>query len=294
VKFVFITRLGIGRRDDAFYRSHLRLCAMTIAASLRAQTAKDFLWVIAIDARAPIWVEAAIRKMASGIATEVWRWDPLVAKFNPIDRKRLQEIAGGEPIVTVRVDDDDLLHRSFVERVRKRFRTAAPNTFLTYSSGLLLSHRGVTTQRKAWIGLGLACLSDAGVETTAYQYSHSHTGKLATIDGHRVVEVYRADRPMWIRTIHSASDSSIRRADQPVPDATFVPRHYGLNILSLMLLRRMLRSGNGEPPPIATASGKPLPRLYMKMLLIRQIERIREEDPASEEIDALATAMYAL
>jgi len=296
MKHVIITRFGLARLDEAFYREHLRLCSLTLAPSLRAQSSKKFIWAVAIDKRAPEWVDDAIRQLTPGIDVRIWRIDPLVDGLNPVDVEALERIARGDAVITSRVDDDDLLHRDFVRRTRSELKDATGVVYLTYGDGLIISRRTTEKRRSPWIGLGLSCLSSAPFEDQAYRYSHSRTGVEAARDGHEVREISTPE-PMWIRTYRATSDSAepYKGTRIRIGEATSVdPRLFGLSKLGLWRLRRALREAEAAPTRSGITRPKAQPRLFMKSEILRTIEALRMQEPEPKEtIEALAAALYS-
>ena len=293
---VVVTRFGLGRRDEAFYRQHLNLCGLTLAPSLRAQIDQDFIWAVAIDARAPEWVDAAIKKLAGAVRTVVWRLDPLVTGFYPIDFDQLGAIANGRWVATSRIDDDDLLHSTYTTAVASHFDGRTKPTAISFAGGVYLSAGSAASKRYPWMGAGIALLSPPSSTRTIYNGEHNRMGEWTVAEGGESVVVDDGPR-MWIRTMRHASDSGAVRGTRMTASKRlrFRPRDYGIGYLQLLLLRLHLAGPAVDRQSLT--QDRPLPSLFMKMelhALIRE-QRQKPDDPLKAvRIEALANALYSI
>lgn len=203
MEFVVITRLGLGVRNPQFYEEHLRLASLTVAPSLHNQSDQNFTWIVAIDARAPAWVEDRVASIAPR-NHETWRIDALQHGLNPsafiVKWQRRNAIRQ----YIARIDDDDLLHRDFVRLAREHLGKPTVPAALTFPCGLNLTASSSVSGFYPWIGLGLTTYSPDGA-FNSYTVQHNKLKERLPEIEHIEIET---DYPMWIRTWRSSSVSS--------------------------------------------------------------------------------------
>lgn len=291
-----ITRMGIGVRNPKFYDDHIRLAGLTIAKSLSAQTQKDFVWVVAIDSRAPADVDDRIKALAPSVRTEVWRRDPFEVGINPIDRSRIKRLADGRSIITTRVDDDDFLHKHFTERLHESLRSCSIPAALTFRKGANLTTEGIYITNYPWIGLGLSGLSGPDLGIHAYSGMHTKMGEKAEEIGGEAITV-DTPFPMWIRTWRLSSDSSLARGirvDDKDEFSAFRPEDYGANEASIRDLLSILK----EPEKVrdqGVFEKAAAPRMLLKSNLIRKVREMRKNpDHDRAEVEVLSQIMYLI
>lgn len=286
-----VTRMGLGKRDDEFYKEHIELCRLTLSRSLEAQTNKNFTWAVAIDARAPDWVDEQILKMAPSVKTEVWRRDPLLVGFRPLERSLLKE---SNTYITTRIDDDDFLHISFVNEIQRQFLFLEPISAITYSRGLDLTSDGLYQKRYAWFSAGLSVLTKNNLDGHVYRYSHTKTGTIVSEAG-GTANVLDTPHPMWIRSWRLSSDSSAAkgfRIDTSAP-AYVNWEDYGTDDQCIYELRNILsKASTGGNGGVLTKSS--IPRLSLKSYLLEEIRRKKAATCPADEIEKLAQIMYLL
>jgi len=282
--------MGIGKRDEFFYREHVEFCRLTLAKSLEAQSSKNFIWVIAIDLRAPAWVDDALRQLAPSIEVIVWRRDPFETSFQPIDVELVQP---SETYITTRIDDDDFVHISFVEQTQSDLSGCKPLTALTYANGVDMTEGGLFHKRYPWTGLGLSVVTDHTLKGHVYKYSHMNTGAIVKKNGGQAIKK-DTTKPMWIRTWRLNSDSSEARGIRVnvQRSANINWSEYGTDEQSIVALRELLRV---KGLPMGGVYGeRTIPRSILKRYLTDQIQKLRKDNMHDEEIEKLAQIMYHL
>lgn len=295
-----ITRIGLGVRDDAFYRDHLELARLTIVASLSAQTNKDFYWLVAIDIRAPGWVDEVLTEYANlgKFKILISRRDPFVYALNPVDKKLIKSIAAGRNIITTRVDDDDFLHVDFVSLVQGEFlKFKKIPAAITFSDGINMTSDGYYSMNYPWIGLGLSVLSGSDLAVHCYKFSHTTMNKTFVDNGGSVVDV-RTPMPIWMRTWRFSSDSSAARGFRVNKNNTrvtsikvsdFGATQDGIDQLLIFLGRDLV--GDGAP----VFGGKAIPKLVMKSKLISSVIEMKKNNAEkADDIEFLAQLMYII
>jgi hypothetical protein len=291
-KFIhyIITRMGLGKRDELFYREHVELCRLTLAKSLEAQSNKNFIWAIAIDLRAPAWVDDSLRQLAGSIEVIVWRRDPFKTSFQPIDIKLIKPSL---TYITTRADDDDFLHISFVEQTQSDLSGCRPLTALTYAKGVDLTEDGLFYKHYPFNAQGLSIVTDHTLKGHVYSCSHTNTGVIVKKNGGSVI-IKDDTKPMWIRTWRLNSDSSAARGIRVNIERTANINwsEYGTNEQSIAAL--LLRLRVKEFPMGGVYGKETIPRLILKSYLLDKIRNLRKSNENDEEIEKLAQVMYHL
>lgn len=128
------------QRETDWLEERFRLFETFCLPSLRAQTCMDFDWVLLMDAETPQpWRERMEHwKAQMPQLHPVWVPRPLhrqfPAVFQRLVSKHLHE--GGQRVLTTYLDNDDALHRRFVEEVQRRAPGLQGGTFLFFPHGL--------------------------------------------------------------------------------------------------------------------------------------------------------------
>lgn len=292
---VLITRVGVGISRDAYYRHRIRVAELALAGSLRAQTDTSFTWVLVRDVRAPTWVDDEFERLAKGMSFDIWRRDPTVEGINPVNRPAVRAMLAERPTILSRCDDDDFLHRSYVERTRAELAGRTPPSAITFVQGGYLFGKEVYLKRYPWFTAGLAVLPDEQAHITPYLFNHPAFGREMQRRGFEAREIRNRD-PMWLRTISATSDSASRRNLRPrfwQRPAPVEPRDFGATEETIALLAQTLAAA-----PVSTNPQPGRSPLAQKMALAEQIRAIRKtpvqsaEDEA--EIERLTNALYDL
>jgi hypothetical protein len=205
MNILIVTRLCIGYQRADIFEYRLALLEATAARSIRAQTDRDFTWVISTDCRAPEWVFARLEALSDNIV--VFKRDPLVSGLTPIGGEGVRSL-GDTKTAVVRLDDDDLLRRDFVGHLREIGTDLPLNSAITWENGFNLYEGGVEPAVYAWSGQGTTTISTADHFFNPYTTNHLRLGEKAKMRG----GVALVDQePMWVRTWHAASDSTAAR-----------------------------------------------------------------------------------
>ena len=208
-------------------RRRLEVTRATTAPLMAAQTDRDWTWVVLLDVRDPLYAERAGVFAAAAPRTAILTWDPearphtgapwarhapgrLVCRIaaSAYGAPWRDAMGFGEPLLQVRLDDDDGLAPDALERYR---RAAAADT----SRRVLMLPRGL----RVWMGRytevrhernAMHCLvTPADDRGTVYDYGHS---SVATTN--RVVMV--DDRWGWLWVRHRDTISGWKTSAEPI------------------------------------------------------------------------------
>lgn len=205
MNILIVTRLCIGYQRPDLFEYRLALLEATAARSMRAQTDRDFTWVISTDCRAPDWVFSRLEALGDNVV--VFKRDPLASGLTPIGGEGVRSF-GDVKTAVVRLDDDDLLRRDFVAHLRAVGADLPLNSAITWENGFNLYQGGVEPATYAWSGQGTTTISTADHFFNPYTTNHLRLGEKAAARGGVALV---AQERMWVRTWHAASDSTAAR-----------------------------------------------------------------------------------
>jgi hypothetical protein len=119
------------REQEGWLANRVGLFDRYCVPSVRAQTNRNFNWIVYFDPQSPDWLKDRVRQYAAtGLFTPVYR--PSVSREELLGDIRSVVAGEGHSLVTTNLDNDDALATDFIDRVqalpRQPLRTAV---FLT-------------------------------------------------------------------------------------------------------------------------------------------------------------------
>lgn len=194
-------------RDPEWLRGRLDLLRRFGAQSLRDQTDSGFTWLLFADDQSPQWVRDGLSEVSTGIDTiccftEPGEWKANLAAL--LDSRR----SGDAPIITTRLDSDDLIHRDFIRVVAD---AAEPDIVMNMPIGYRLrtdQMRLFRVRNKRTFEV-LCTASSQHI----FNFGHGTAGR-----SFRSVDV-RAEAGMWIQTVHGENLANTSTRGQPFADA---------------------------------------------------------------------------
>jgi hypothetical protein len=230
-------------RHPEWLEERLTLLGRFGAPSLLSQTSHNFTWLIFADIASPQWVRDGLSEISSGIPVSQFFVEPKQWK-SALNDFLQGERGQGVPLITSRLDSDDLLHRDFVQEIAA---AAVPEVVLNMPTGFRLRvndmHLFRVGHKRAFESLCTA--------SPQHIFDFQH-GKAA--DVFPSVEV-RPREGMWIQTVHdhNIANASTRgypcaRADgfDMLADAIVRPelrdRIYGLVLSRGVATRHLVRA----------------------------------------------------
>jgi hypothetical protein len=181
--------------------------------SLMAQTDKDFTTVILSSDVMPDRYKERLSALAARLPGAVVeysanrRGDLALRKF--IVQAAAPQLRGTS--VHFRLDDDDALAFSYIERLRKLTQTLSPSTHLSFPSGIMLFPAGPTApvgtsmlHQRFLTAIGLATVNGGSFQKNPFQMMHSNVWT-------RWPVVSDPSFPAFIRTQHFENDTAAKQ-----------------------------------------------------------------------------------
>lgn len=222
-------------QTDDWLEERFRLFEQYCWPSVMAQTVKDFKWICLFDEGTP----ARFRRLVDGYKKQ---WNGFMPFFLDRDQtahfqKFFQEKVAGlcnqdDPhLLTTYLDNDDCLHRCFVEKLQGYVKRVKPGTMFSFKYGV-----------QYYEDLQLAvCVPYANNHFLSF-YERTST-KVTTVwgfwhfcvfkyKGLRVVVVNNKKHPMWVELIHGGNvDNDVKMTiHQRLVTDRGCMRHFGLNV----------------------------------------------------------------
>lgn len=209
-------------RDPVWLSDRLALLARLGAPSLRDQTDQDFKWLVFADIASPQWVRDGLAELSSGIPAVVFfvepnDWKSALGEFLDHERSR------GGPLITSRMDSDDLVHRDFVRVIRA---AAQPEVVINLPTGYRLRTDDMRLFR---VSNKRTCESMC-TATSRHLFRFRH-GRAA----HELPSVDVATSVgMWVQTVHGGNIANASSHGYPVRRAP------GFDVLSGTIVKPRL------------------------------------------------------
>jgi len=194
-------------------RHRARIFGRWCAPAVRAQTVRDFRWLLLIDPATPSRWRLKILALADfprASLVEVPITGPMFPDGNTgpaiCDAVRPWLDSAADLLLTTRLDNDDVCHARAIERIRRAAAEATPPAVLDFTR---FWRRGVggMTIHEAPTGSALISLVEPGGPTaqTVYCDHHAKLGEHAPIE--RIL-----DGPWWMYLVHDGTggNSSVR------------------------------------------------------------------------------------
>lgn len=174
---------------DVWMKRRIELFSSICVPSIAAQTNKDFVWVLSIDPRTPPKYVDQIRKLLRGIDYCLVDADQYSVIYQG---PKFAKCVAGEikewpcKIITTRLDNDDAIRTTFVDRVRSKFASKSSGA-LYFGKGFVLDIKTQKVKRASRSQPGNTsslCETVNGPEQvkTALAVFHSDIGKLAPVE----------------------------------------------------------------------------------------------------------------
>ena len=239
------TKRGGEAQTDAWLRHRADLFEAYCLPSLAAQTCKDFVWVLLLDAESPEWLQKR---------TEAWKQQvpqiriiKVKPEASPYFAQIFKEVAAAiikqkqaeqraavatKRLLTTYLDNDDALRCDFVEHLQSEASSVADKTFINYRWGLqYFTELGIATRvpyKYNHFNSYVEDFSEAGsVRTVFGMGSHTTIRKTQGTHQHHVV---MSEHPMWVEVVHEQNkynDVLMSLRTHLVTDPSYLPSHFG-------------------------------------------------------------------
>ena len=172
--------------------------------SVRAQSMRDFEWLIYFDPQSPEWLMQRIREWAPGSFTPVFRasvsHDELLADIRGLFEARSVELVDGDLLVSTNLDNDDGLASDFIERIRAAATSVSRRTAIYLVNGII--RRGTDVYRRTDRDNAFCSVAEPWADAqTCWVDWHNTLAQLMP-----VVELEGA--PAWLQVVHDKNVSN--------------------------------------------------------------------------------------
>lgn len=189
--------------DLEYLEKRFRIFEKYTFPSFLGQTDKDFKWIVMFHKETPEVFKSKIQEYTDKMPQmEVWYMDDEeCARYKDILRDYIQENFEGN-IITTRVDNDDVLHESFIEDCKKSFANVKELSVLTYINGYQYDSRNDTVINYDFINNHFLSLYVPNGEKVDHilTFNHMQIDKGISERSIRKIEK-RTKIPMWVEII---------------------------------------------------------------------------------------------
>ena len=235
---------------ESWLEDRLSLFETYTLPSVIGQTCQDFTWVLLVDSNTPADYRERMkgyRKRCPQISfisvKEQYGWKFAIV-FQQVVEKMLREkgAQAGDLCLTTYFDNDDCLHRDYVNDVRELLlhddkKMLSEEGFIMYDYGIqYYTELGIATRIKYANNHFLTLFetvssAECPSVRTCYGYgSHFTVEKRGVVPVHHIAQ---ADKPMWIEVIHQGNvDNDVKMTLHTsfVKDQTLLRTAFSLNI----------------------------------------------------------------
>lgn len=209
-------------------RRRLAVTRAITVAMMRRSTVRDLTWVVCVDERDPLQVERIETFRSADVPVEVIIWQrPAKLSAAPWDHRAqrahtLEQVAATayradwraargpaeEQVLMTRLDDDDALAATTLERVQSAATTIDDRAVLMHPMGYRVFRRRCVLVRHDANAMA-TLITPPGDDATVYDYGHTVARRFA-----RVVVV--DEQPAWLWARHRDTISGHKQADKPL------------------------------------------------------------------------------
>jgi hypothetical protein len=212
-RHVILTRFNVKieqapRPDPHWLEERFSLFERFCLPSVRAQSCRNFVWILFCDPDIPASYRDRIREYS--------RWSALRPIYfrhmfdSGMARAAVSELARGYThLITTRLDNDDAICRTFVESVQQRF-DGQEFEFLNFTNGYVW-HEGRVWSTQHFSNPFVSLVESAAEYTTVYCGNHMEIGRQGPV---RQIVSPRG----WLQVVHGRNLSN-RVWGTPRPDA---------------------------------------------------------------------------
>ncbi|MBO1739142.1 glycosyltransferase [Leifsonia sp. TF02-11] len=178
---------------DEWLQERLALFRRYCLPCVRAQTVRDFRWLLFFDAGSPDWFRAEVEALGDARFQPVW-----VDGFFDVDvvKEALRPALTASHLITTRLDNDDAIADDFVERVQAEYEGQRME-FVNLVDGSQLADGKVYLRpypRNPFVSL----IEEVGSERPTTVFASRHFA----IDTVAPVRNVKTPHPMWLQVIH--------------------------------------------------------------------------------------------
>lgn len=197
--------------DEEYLEKRFRIFEKYTFPSLLGQTDKNFEWIVMFHKDTPELFKEKIHEFEMRMPKfKPMYFDDEECKrlYHESVRNYIKENYVGD-IITTRIDNDDILHKTFIEDCKKQFINVEKTTVLTYVNGYQYDSRNNTViNYEFYSNHFLSLYVPYGQEIEQIlSFDHSHIYKVIEEKGFDKIEKH-TQIPMWIEIISQTNCSN--------------------------------------------------------------------------------------
>jgi hypothetical protein len=191
---LILTRHALKQPDEIWLRTRIKIFENFCAPSIRNQTSKNFLWVLAVHPNTPEWFIKRTQKAFKECLIVFSKANGNVNWVSSIPKKTFDN-----KLLTTRLDNDDALHADFVNQVQKIAKRQNSICALDAPCGYNLDQKKLICYPLYKKSNQFISLLEFNPFLTVYCREHPHIGKeFRTLN-------LSENTPMWIQGINDTN-----------------------------------------------------------------------------------------
>lgn len=196
--------------DEGWLERRFALFETFCLPSVVRQTQRDFRWLVFFDERTPERYRTRVREWAAQYDFFLPVFCEVFDNALVLDRIRDLEARQTGIRITSRLDNDDMLHPRYVEKMRAIIERHLPlvgrdaeGCFVSFPVGACL-HKGAVYVQRYRYNPFTSCVAPATSERTALDVDHRYVAQTAPV-------YFDWRRPMWCQVIHGENVANALR-----------------------------------------------------------------------------------
>ena len=205
-----------------YLRRRFELFEKYTFSSFASQTSSDFRWIVMFHKDTPKEFIECIEKYKKLLPQfEPW-FIGEDERYNDVIKKDFADkYASSRGVISVRVDNDDAVHCTFIDAISTKLRDCTKTTILSFSNGLQYDDRTGRIMRYNYENNHFIALfdkrDDLGVIRNVHSFCHTDADSIVDSD-HKIV--CRTRIPMWVEIV---SETNCVNEMWTRPSKLFVP-----------------------------------------------------------------------
>ena len=184
--------------DEEYLEKRFALFEEYTFPSFERQTDKNFRWIVLFHKDTPERFKERIMKYQEKLSLfePCFLDDEQSENFLEVIKEKLREY-DRTGVITARVDNDDMIHETFVERIKREMGDA---TILSFVNGLQYDTRTRRCMSYNYVNNHFMCHASSPDDTGMNIYSFQHADVDRNIDSSKKKTV-RTKIPMWVEIV---------------------------------------------------------------------------------------------
>lgn len=206
---------GRSTMTDSWLDNRFELFENYCLPSLKNQTNKNYTWFILFDQLTPLFYQERINAYTKELRNITPLYLPdgsYKAIRDAINNSLISTLSGQEHyVLSTRIDNDDCVHKLFIEEVQKQFREES-DIFINFNNGLQFDIKKKVLLKMIYINNHFISRIEKikpDIETVI-TYNHAYINEIAE------VLCIENKKPMWIEIIHEKNISNQMSLSFPI------------------------------------------------------------------------------